>query len=138
MNKSTIGAGQPEQQPNSGQTADIIPSAQVSANALVGRRRLVEEEKMRELISSIKINDANIDYIRNHPERKINGSLFLDIKRILNEYAEFKNKVELQETDVYYSIYMEVVELVEKDNIQCEFYSETAKKLKENYCIIRR
>jgi hypothetical protein len=138
MNKSTIEAGQPEQQPTNEPTAESIPSAQVSANALVGRRRLVEEEKMRELISSIKINDANIDYIRNHPERKINGSLFLDIKRILNEYAEFKNKVELQETDIYYSIYMEVVELVEKHNIQCEFYSETAKKLKENYCIIRR
>ena len=104
----------------------------------VGRRREKDEEKMRELISSIKINDANIDYIRNHPERKINGSLFLDIKRILNEYAEFKNNVGLQETDIYNSIYTEVVELVEKDNIQCEFYSETVKKLKENYCIIRR
>lgn len=99
---------------------------------------ITDEEKMRELISSIKINDANLDYIRTHPERKINGSLFLDIKRILKEYAEFKNKVELQETDIYDSIYIEIVELVEKDNIQCEFYSETAKKLKENYCIIRR
>lgn len=95
---------------------------------------ITDEEKMRELISSIKINDANIDYIRNHPERKINGSLFLDIKRILNEYADFKNKVELRDD----SIYMEVVELVEKDNIQCEFYSETVKKLKGNYCIKRR
>jgi hypothetical protein len=35
MNKSTIEAGQPEQVTVNEQKADIIPSAQVSANALV-------------------------------------------------------------------------------------------------------
>jgi hypothetical protein len=138
MNKSKIEAGQPEQQNNSEQTAQNQQVSQPIANTNVGRRREKDEEKMRELISSIKINDANIDYIRNHPERKINGSLFIDIKRILSEYADFKNNYESSNANIYDSIYTEVVELVEKDNIQCEFYSETVKKLKENYCIIRR
>lgn len=112
--------------------------SQPNANTNIGRRREIDEEKMMELISSIKINDANIDYIRSHPERKINGSLFLDIKRILQEYAEFKNKTEYPDIDIYESIYMEVVELVEKDNIECELYSKTAEKLKEHYLIRRK
>ena len=138
MNKSNINELSAQTESDSNSTAQNKQVSQPNANTNVGRRREKDEEKMRELISSIKINDANIDYIRNHPERKINGSLFIDIKRILSEYADFKNNYESSNANIYDSIYMEVVELVEKDNIQCEFYSETVKKLKENYCIIRR
>lgn len=35
----------------------------------------------KDCITEIKINDANIDYIRNHPERKINGSLLQSIEK---------------------------------------------------------
>lgn len=42
----------------------------------------------REYIRQIEINDANIDYILNHPERKINGSLLLDMECIMNKYAQ--------------------------------------------------
>jgi hypothetical protein len=138
MNKSNTNEQSAQTEADNDSTAQNQQVSQPNANTNVGRRRVVDEEKIRELISSIKINDANIDYIRNHPERKINGSLFLDIKRILNEYAEFKNKTEYPDTDIYDSIYMEVVELVEKDNIECEFYSKTAEKLKENYLIKRK
>lgn len=41
----------------------------------------------KDYIAEIKINDANIDYIRNHPERKINGSLMEDIERAMKAYA---------------------------------------------------
>lgn len=41
MNKNSIEAGQPEQVPVNEQKADIIPSAQVSANALVSGSKFV-------------------------------------------------------------------------------------------------
>jgi hypothetical protein len=37
--------------------------------------------------------------------------------------------------EIYDTIYMDVVKLVENDNIQCEEYRETAKKLMEKYVI---
>ena len=40
--------------------------------------------------------------------------------------------------DIYDSVYMEVVELVEKDNIQNEFYKETSEKLKQQFSITRK
>jgi len=42
----------------------------------------------KEYIAEIKINDANIDYIRNHPERKINGNLLQDIEKAMQEYSQ--------------------------------------------------
>lgn len=38
----------------------------------------------------VKINDANIDYIRNHPERRINGTLRETICEAMEEYAAVK------------------------------------------------
>jgi hypothetical protein len=42
------------------------------------------------------------------------------------------------EEDIYDSVYMEVVELVEKDNRECEAYKETALKLMSKYKIEKR
>ena len=60
------------------------------------------------------------------------------VKFCKNCKTDFEQDKTEDKEDVYDSIYMEVVELVEKDNIQCEFYSETAKKLKEKYSITRK
>jgi len=47
-----------------------------------------QNRKLRqELISSIRPNAANFDYIKNSPHQTINGSLFIDIDRIMEKYA---------------------------------------------------
>lgn len=56
--------------------------------------------------------------------------------------AEWQSKQPIptvdEDEDIYDSVYMEVVELVEKDNIQNEFYKETAEKLKKHFSITRK
>jgi hypothetical protein len=48
------------------------------------------------------------------------------------------NNNSVEQEDIYDSIYMEVVQLVEKDNIQCEAYKATAEKLKSQFIIKRK
>lgn len=48
---------------------------------------------------------------------------------------QIENEVE---KDIYDSVYMEVVEFVEKDNASCGFYKDTANNLKSKYIIIKR
>ena len=44
-----------------------------------------EKELIRKLIKSIQVNDANLDYIAK--TGIVNGSLWLEIERILKQYA---------------------------------------------------
>ena len=37
-----------------------------------------------ELIRSVRLNEANIDYIMKHNHRNINGTLYSELNRILN------------------------------------------------------
>ena len=43
-----------------------------------------------------------------------------------------------EDEDIYKSIYMEVIELVEGDNIQNITYKDTAQKLKQQFSITRK
>ena len=43
------------------------------------------EKDPKELIATIKVNAANLDYIKQ--TGKINGSLAVDIERVMREYA---------------------------------------------------
>jgi hypothetical protein len=52
--------------------------------------------------------------------------------------APFDSNNSIEQEDIYDSIYMEVVQLVEKDNIQCETYKATAEKLKSQFVIKRK
>jgi hypothetical protein len=52
--------------------------------------------------------------------------------------APFNDNNSIEQEDIYDSIYMEVVQLVEKDNIQCEAYKATAEKLKSQFIIKRK
>lgn len=47
-----------------------------------------QEQKIDELISSININKANLEHIME--SGKINGELYVEIKRIINEFTIFK------------------------------------------------
>jgi hypothetical protein len=61
-----------------------------------------------------------------------------DLKPVASHSSGVGNSIEQEDEYLYDSVYMEVVELVEKDNIQCEFYKETAKKLMDKYTIFRK
>jgi len=42
----------------------------------------------REFIAEIKINDMNLRSIADNPDGRINGSLLVDIERVMRDYAK--------------------------------------------------